>query len=104
MLTFLAAMRGTSLYPCGPQEPVGDLAVSAAESARIESKFRVPDAARLKNEKVLVFVEETLPCKTVSRRWFRHATDALWRAYSPAMKTLTELWWGRAMLGLTGSI
>ncbi|MBX9803340.1 MAG: DEAD/DEAH box helicase [Caulobacteraceae bacterium] len=58
MLTFLAAMRGTSLHPRGPQEPVGDLAVFASESARIESTFKVLDAARLKNEKVLVFVED----------------------------------------------
>ena len=58
MLTFLAAMRGTSLHPRGPQDPIGDLAVFAADSARIESTFRVLDAARLKNEKVLVFVED----------------------------------------------
>ena len=58
MLTFLAAMRGVSLHPRGPQEPIGDLAAFASESARIESTFKVLDAARLKNEKVLVFVED----------------------------------------------
>lgn len=58
MLTFLAAMRGVSLHPRGPQEPVGDLASFAADSARIESALKVLDAAKLKNEKVLVFVED----------------------------------------------
>lgn len=58
MLTFLAAMRGTSLHPRGPQEPVGDLTKFAAESARIQSTFKVLDEAQLKNEKVLVFVED----------------------------------------------
>lgn len=58
MLTFLAAMRGTSLHPRGPKEPVGDLATFAAESARIQSAFQVLDEARAKNEKVLVFVED----------------------------------------------
>ena len=58
MLTFLAAMRGTSLHPRGPQEPVGDLARFASESARIESALKVLDAAKIKNEKVLVFVED----------------------------------------------
>lgn len=58
MLTFLAAMRGTSLHPRGPHEPVGDLTAFASESARIQSVFQVLDAARRKNEKVLVFVED----------------------------------------------
>lgn len=58
MLTFLAAMRGVSLHPRGPLEPVGDLAAFAADSARIESALRVLDAASAKNEKVLVFVED----------------------------------------------
>lgn len=58
MLTFLAAMRGTSLHPRGPKEPVGDLATFAAESARIQSTFKVLDEAKRKNEKVLVFVED----------------------------------------------
>lgn len=58
MLTYLAAMRGVSLHPRGPREPIGDLGVFASESARIESTFKVLDAARLKNEKVLVFVED----------------------------------------------
>ncbi len=58
MLTFLAAMRGVSLHPRGPQEPVGDLARFASDSARIESALTVLDAASLRNEKVLVFVED----------------------------------------------
>lgn len=58
MLTFLAAMRGTSLHPRGPEEPIGDLTTFAAESARIQSTFKVLDDAKLKNEKVLVFVED----------------------------------------------
>lgn len=58
MLTFLAAMRGTSLHPRGPREPIGDPAVFAEESARIQSAFKVLDGARERNEKVLVFVED----------------------------------------------
>ncbi|MCA3752035.1 MAG: DEAD/DEAH box helicase [Phenylobacterium sp.] len=58
MLSFLAAMRGVSLHPKGPQEPIGDLAQFAADSARIESALQVLDAARAKNEKALVFVED----------------------------------------------
>lgn len=58
MLSFLAAMRGVSLHPRGPQEPVGDLAQFAADSARIASALKVLDRARAKNEKALVFVED----------------------------------------------
>lgn len=58
MLTFLAAMRGVSLHPRGPREPVGDLALFASDSARIESALKVLDAAKEKSEKVLVFVED----------------------------------------------
>jgi hypothetical protein len=58
MLSFLAAMRGVSLHPRGPQEPVGDLAQFAADSARVESALKVLDAARAKNQKALVFVED----------------------------------------------
>lgn len=58
MLSFLAAMRGVSLHPRGPQEPIGDLAQFASDSARIESALKVLDAASAKNEKALVFVED----------------------------------------------
>jgi SNF2 family DNA or RNA helicase len=58
MLSFLAAMRGVSLHPRGPQEPVGDFAQFAADSARVQSALKVLDAARAKNQKALVFVED----------------------------------------------
>nr|WP_240902928.1 DEAD/DEAH box helicase [Caulobacter sp. SLTY] len=58
MLTYLAAMRGVSLHPRNPRDPIGDLADYAAESARVECAFKVLDEAKAKSEKVLVFVED----------------------------------------------
>jgi hypothetical protein len=58
MLTFLAAMRGTSLHPQDPREPLEDLATYGSHSARVSSALAVIDRARAQNEKVLVFVED----------------------------------------------
>lgn len=58
MLTFLAAMRGVSLHPQDPRESVGDLGSYGLDSARVSRALEVIDAAKAKNEKVLVFVED----------------------------------------------